>query len=324
MISIATHDQPTITVVALCYNHSRYVIDCLESIRTQTFQDFELIITDDCSSDGSPLIIESWASANGVKYSFIKHSENRGLCRTLNEALALAKGRYLAMVATDDVWLPEKLERQFNELELLPPSVGVLYSDAFQIDENGELLEGMFIASHRKIDFYPQGNVFDSIATANFIPAMSTMVRMECFQKIGNYDESLIFEDWDMWLRISSKFDFCFSDYVSAKYRILQTSMMRTVLAGSNPAKQDTFFRIRAKCLESGVLPLHLAENFKALIWDTAYELYVTGYKGSAERLIRVYRITGNRRALLLGFFSFFGITHHLTKRIRKALDFKA
>lgn len=323
MNSIASCDNPAITVVALCYNHSRYVIECLESIRTQTFQDFELIITDDCSSDGSPSIIEGWASACGLSYSFIKHTKNRGICKTLNEALSLAKGRYLAMVATDDIWQPEKLERQFSEMESFPPSVGVLYSDAYQMDENGVLLDEMFISSHRSLDFYPQGRVLDVIAAGNFIPAMSTLIRMDCFKKIGNYDESLIFEDWDMWLRIASAFEFRFSNYVSAKYRILQTSMVRTVLAGSNPAKQDTFFRIRAKCLESGGLPADLAKRFRSQIWDASYELYVAGYKGSTGRLLRVYRNTGKWRALLLGIFSFFGISHNLTISIRKALGVK-
>jgi glycosyltransferase involved in cell wall biosynthesis len=313
-------NQPAITVVALCYNHSQYVIDCLESIRNQSFRDFELIITDDCSSDASPLIIENWASMCGLSYSFIKHTENQGICKTLNEALSIAKGRYLAMIATDDVWLPMKLECQFNEMECYPPSVGVLYSDAYQINENSEILNGMFIAEHRNISFYPQGDVFELIAAGNFIPAMSTLIRMDCFKKVGTYDEALIFEDWDMWLRIAFHFEFRFSDYISAKYRILQTSMMRTVLSGCSPAKQDTFFRIRAKCLESKRLSNDLAKQFRTQIWDAAYALYVTGYKGSSGRLFRVYKNTGNTRALFLGLIAFLGISHNLVRRIKKAL----
>ena len=63
--------------------------------------------------------------------------KNKGICRSLNEALSVANGKYISMVASDDVWLPDKMERQVEILESQPASVGVLYSDAFQMDEYG-------------------------------------------------------------------------------------------------------------------------------------------------------------------------------------------
>lgn len=320
MIRDSGGDCPAITVIALCFNHERFVLDCLESIRQQTFKSFELIITDDQSSDNSVAVIENWISGCELSCLFIKHSTNRGLCKTLNEALAHAKGRYLAIIATDDVWLPEKLEIQLAEMERCPPTVGVLYSDAYQIDEHGDLIEGMFIASHRPEVGFPEGRILDLLAEGNFIPAMSPLIRMECFRSVGDYDESLVFEDWDMWLRIAARFDYRFSTYASAKYRILQTSMMRTVLSGSNPAKLNTFFRIKTKCIESGGLRSDLAERYRKQIWEIAYELYVLGFKGSAERMMRVYRNTGRKRALLLGVGALLGISHRSAQAIRSTL----
>lgn len=312
--------HPIITIIALCFNHEHYVLECLESIRRQSYQNFELIITDDCSSDKSVSVIEHWILDCGLQCKFIKHTVNHGLCKTLNEALALARGQYLAMIATDDLWLPDKLAVQFKELEQHPSSVGVLYSDAYQIDSNGFPLEGMFIESHRPSMSAPQGHIFDLIASRNFIPAMATLIRMECFQTVGHYDEKLSFEDWDMWLRIATKYEFRFSTYISAKYRILQTSMARTLLVSDNPLKLDTYFRIKVKCIGSGKLGVDNLEKFKTQIWDHAYQLYVMGVTGSVERMIRVYIITGRKRALLLGLGALVGLTHSKTQAIRRKI----
>lgn len=309
--------NPAVTVIALCYNHERYVLDCLESIRQQTFQDFELIVTDDFSQDRSVQLIDDWIRGNFPGGHFIRHTENKGLCKTLNEALRLARGRYVAMIATDDLWLPDKLKIQFAQMEDAPLSVGVVFSDAYQIDSTGQLIDDMFIHAHNPDIGYPEGQLLEILARCNFIPAMSTLIRMECFKNVGLYDESLVFEDWDMWLRIAAIFQFRFSSYVSAKYRILPTSMVRTILIPDNPIKKNTFFRIKAKCLEAGKLGVEISDKYRAEIWDLAYQLYVAGYPGSASRFFRVYRNTGRRRALLLAVTSGLGLGFAQIRKLR-------
>ena len=167
--------QP-ITVIALCFNHAGFVKTCLESIRAQTFQDFQLIVTDDCSRDDSPQLIEEWLELNYPAARFIRHTQNTGLCRTLNEALSHASGRYISMIATDDTWEPDKLQRQFMTFEACPPDVAVLYSDAFQMNESGKRLEKTFMESHGIIGEPPRGEVFSRLADGNFIPAMATLI----------------------------------------------------------------------------------------------------------------------------------------------------
>lgn len=312
--------EVVISVIALCYNHENYVLECLESIRKQTFQKFELIICDDCSVDSSVSIIENWLLTSGLQYNFIKHSSNRGVCKTLNEALKIAKGKYLAMIATDDMWLPEKLHIQLRELDNCPDTVGVLYSDAYQIDKNGFPIEGMFIESHNPLVATPEGNIFDLIATRNFIPAMATLIRMDCYKTVGFYDENLSFEDWDMWLRMALKYKFKYSEYVSAKYRILPTSLARTLLASDNPSKIDTYFRIKIKCIESRKLGVENSKKFKKQIWDHAYQLYLSNEHGTFTRMLKVYRITGRTRALLLGISAALGLTRGKLQTIRSKI----
>ena len=222
-------DVPLVTVFVGCYNQSRFLEECLDSVKRQTYPNLQIIIFDDCSKDNSVAVIDSWLKRHRLDWQFIPHSQNIGICTSLNEVLRLARGKYISMIAADDVWQPDKTSRQVEMMELMPEDVGVLYSDAFQIDENGEMLPQMFIESHRKFVVPPEGFLFDVLWEGNFIPAMTTLIRRDCFTKVGTYDEDLCFEDWDMWMRISRIFRFAYDKTATAKYRVVSTSAFRTM-----------------------------------------------------------------------------------------------
>jgi glycosyltransferase involved in cell wall biosynthesis len=220
--------SPLVTVITLCFNNGRFVIEGLESIRNQTYKNIQHIIIDDCSEDNSVELIDNWIKHNNYPCTFIKHEKNQRICKSMNEALRLSKGKYFCGVA-DDIWFPEKLEKQVELMENLPEDVGVVYSDAYLIDENGNLLPKMFIESYRLFSKMPEGYIFHILLQGNFIPSMAVLIRRACFEKVGYYDENLVYEDWDMWLRISRHYKFVFSPFVSAKYRIVSTSAVRTL-----------------------------------------------------------------------------------------------
>src|SRR3954453_8264920 len=222
--------DPLVRVFVGSYNHSRFVEECLESVRTQTHANLQVIIFDDCSKDNSVAIIHAWLRRHRLDWQFIPHSRNIGICASLNEVLRLARGKYISMIAADDIWMPDKTSRQVQMMEKMPNEIGVLYSDAFQIDENGERLPQMFIEAHRKFAVRPEGFLFDALWEGNFIPAMATLIRHDCFTKAGTYDEDLCFEDWDMWMRISRIFRFAYDNIPAAKYRVDSTSAFRTML----------------------------------------------------------------------------------------------
>ena len=130
-------------------------------------------------------------------------------------------------IAADDAWLPGKLRHQAELMESLPAKVGLVYSDAAQMDEQGNDLPLKFYQDAGRNRFFskmPQGDVQLELWQANFIAPMTTLIRRECFDKVGLYDESLFAEDWDMWLRISRYYEFVFSPEISARYRIVRTS----------------------------------------------------------------------------------------------------
>jgi glycosyltransferase involved in cell wall biosynthesis len=219
---------PLVTVIATCFNHARFVVECLESIRAQTYPNIQLIIADDCSTDGSVPLIRDWLTQTGTVCTLILHDENQGVCRTRNESLAHANGKYVSSLSTDDVWLPHKLAAQVEQMEQLPLRVGVAYGDAARIDAESRALPNTFIAELGIVE-RPEGDLYEALLAHNFIPAGATLVRRECYEEVGPWDESLIYEDWDMWLRIARCYQFAFTPRIGTHYRVHEESLSHTL-----------------------------------------------------------------------------------------------
>ena len=224
-------EYPLVSGIVLSYNHSKYAVECLEGVKAQNYPNLELIVNDDASRDDSAAVIQAWLDRNpAIPHRFLRQEKNLGICGSANQTLMIARGKYISGIAADDVWLPGKLLKQVELMERLPEKVGVVYSDAYQMDEGGKLLEQRFIEAHRHFDLMPEGNLHKILWEGNFIPGMATLVKRDCFERAGLHDETLFFEDWDMWLRIARTFEFAYSDQVSAKYRLVSTSMVRSQL----------------------------------------------------------------------------------------------
>ena len=307
---------PSVTVVALCFNHVRFVIECLESIRCQTYQTFQLIVMDDCSKDGSQQKIEAWLAAHFPDAIFIRHDRNVGICRTLNEALARATGDYISMIATDDVWEPSKIEVQLAAMQAQPARVAVVYSDAKRIDEAGKRLPEDFIAQHRPGFEPPSGQVFAALAHENFIPAMSTLIRRQAMLDAGGYDERLLFEDYDMWLRLARCNDFTFVPGAPARYRLVSTSMVRTSFRDNSPDFAYTMFRICETKLATRLILRAEREHQVRLQWEHAYQLYVLGDRRAGACLWISAARTRKPRVLALACLASLGITRSRAKRL--------
>jgi glycosyltransferase involved in cell wall biosynthesis len=276
-------EVPLVTAIVLCYNHARFVAEALESVRLQTHPRIELIIVDDCSKDSSVKAIEEWILSHRVECVFLKHEKNQGVCASLNDALRHAKGKYVAAFAADDVWLCDKTEAQVSVLEGAPDRLGVVFSDAIQINESGERLPELFIAAHRPMPKIPSGRVFDELWEGNFIPAMTTMVRRECFLRVGNYDETLAYEDWDMWLRLGLDYEFCYCPAPLACYRLVSTSMVRTMM----PRILESSARVNLKMLERRVLNASQRALAGIRLMRYAKSRYYDGLPGADQWLWR-------------------------------------
>jgi glycosyltransferase involved in cell wall biosynthesis len=309
-----------VTVIATCYNHSAFVIESLESIRHQTYSPIQLIITDDHSTDDSDALITEWITRHHVFSTYIRHRTNKGLCRSLNDGLAVAKGKYVALLATDDLWVSDKLEHQVGLMERLPEKVGVLYSDAMQIDEAGTLLPQRFIEAHRTGP-PAEGDIFSHLVERNFIPAMAALIRRSCYDTVGRYDERLCFEDWDMWLRIAQHYHFAFSPTVSAKRRIVSSSMTNTVLQSESREMLKTYFRLTAKLMKSDRLSLAQTSLItRRLVWF-AERMYQRQHSGRTFYLFKAFLADRRSLTLIMGLCSALGVSYPQFQNIRSSMD---
>lgn len=125
--------EPKVTVVMPVYNGSRYLREAIESILAQTYTNFEFLIIDDGSTDGTSAIIQSY---NDPRIRFIRNDRNQGVWKTMNTGLSLARGEYFSRMDSDDIALPVKLERQVAYLEN-KPEVTVISSAIIEISANG-------------------------------------------------------------------------------------------------------------------------------------------------------------------------------------------
>lgn len=307
---------PKIAVIALCYNHARFVKTCLESIRAQSFQDFQLIVSDDGSHDESPALISNWLAQNYPSARFIHHTRNVGLCKTLNEALACARAPYISMVATDDSWEPDKLARQLAVIEECKNEVAMVYSDAFQMNENGERMEKSFLEAHGIDGDPPRGNVFSRLADGNFVPAMATLIRREALYAVGGYDEDLTYEDFDMWLRLANRYHFEFCPGKLANYRLVSTSMIRSLFENPTPAHANTIFLIAQKWLGTGRLTARQRKRWTHRLAQAAYILYRHEDPRAMSRLWRASIATRSFRLGVLALTQTVGLSRSRLKTI--------
>ena len=308
---MAQADNPLVSMIVQCYNQARFVVETLESVKVQTYKPTELIILDDCSSDDSVAVIENWLQENRTECTFIRHQENQGICKSLNEALAAATGKYVAMVASDDVWLPDTIARQVEIMESQPDHVGVLYSDAFQIDEDGNVLPDMFIATHRSLPEMPQGQIFDILLEGNFIPIVTTLTRRSCYDKVGMYDEDLPWEDWDMWMRIACHYSFLYSPVPLAKYRYHAKSFSHSDRAAMLKGSFKTCF----KQLGLGHLNEVQRSWLTGLLLDMSEELYKRSDTELSALLLALWQATRNKRAGWMYRFAKSGVSYRNWQR---------
>lgn len=227
------NNSPLVTIIALCYNQEKYLKETLDSIINQSYKNVELIITDDSSKDNSVNKIKQWIKLNNIKCTFIQNEKNLGICKSLNNAIKLAKGEYLNLIACDDVLFPNKIKNQLEQFINLNNRYSTIVSDCLVIDGESKIIHHSY-GDLQKIRLEKLNFNFMSILKYNPICAPTTMYRRKAILDIGGYDEDLLYEDLDMNLRLSKKFKTYFSDFKDVKYRWVQKSFGKQVKTNSS------------------------------------------------------------------------------------------
>ncbi len=216
---------PLVSVVCLCYNHAPYLEEALDSVFAQTYTSLEVLLVDDGSTDGSRARIEH---LRGKYPALSVHllPQNRGNCAAFNYGLAHAKGKYIVDFATDDRMYPQRIARQVALLEARGERYGVAFSDTDRITPDGRVVgtfyprtpDGQLNVS------VPEGDVYALLVARQQLCATSMLVRRSVLDKLGGYDPSLRYEDYDFWVRSSRICAYAFDPAILTSKRVLPTS----------------------------------------------------------------------------------------------------
>lgn len=222
-----TQPSPRVSIIIPVFNGERFLAASLESVQQQTYRDYEVIVVDDGSTDGTKAIV--LAAGAPVRYV---HQPNRGPAAARNTGIQAARGELFCFLDADDAWVPNKLAIQLEFMDR-HPHIGMIFSDEEEFDERGVQCRSLLATSaffsaltqHAPID-----GAFQKLLEENFIPTSMVMARKSCFESAGVFDVALRGpEDRDMWSRIAAQHSIAFVPPVLGRKRIVASSVSRDV-----------------------------------------------------------------------------------------------
>ncbi|MAF85421.1 MAG: glycosyl transferase family 2 [Dehalococcoidales bacterium] len=201
-----------VSVILPTYNRANMLTEAIDSALNQTFKDFELIIINNYSTDNTESVVKSY---DDKRIRYFKNRNNGLVSVNRNYGIQKSRGEYTAFLDDDDLWLPEKLEKQVKLLDS-NKELGLVYSGSHVIDNKGNLIRHTYFRGIKPC----RGDVFNELLVSNFIPQLTVLVRRETLDKVGKFDTKYkIAQDYDLWLRIAAHYQVDFIDQPLAKYR---------------------------------------------------------------------------------------------------------
>jgi glycosyltransferase involved in cell wall biosynthesis len=201
--------QPLISIVIPSYNGAAFLTEAVDSALNQTYHPTEVIIVDDGSTDDTRSVLERYGDR--IRYVYQK---NRGLAGARNSGIMVSNGSFLAFLDSDDVWFPEKLEKQYPFF-LRDQRIGLVHSDVYDwYPERGE--KAINNCGRHCFD----GDCLSQLYKENRVLPSSVVLKKHCIDSVGVFDEKLrSAEDWDLWIRVARRFLFGYVDEPLVLYR---------------------------------------------------------------------------------------------------------
>lgn len=253
------------------YNKEHFILQAIQSVLRQTFSDFELVVVDDGSTDGSLAIIREVAKTDG-RIKVLTNAANAGSSFTLNKAMNAATGQYICFISSDDVFKPERLERMVDALKGRPDYIA--YTDIFLMDKDGKVIKSSYLGSK---GLPPEGDAY-AYALKEWIQGLATMmIPTSAIQEVGRFDESLSWgEDFDYVLRLTERYKVVLVREPLYGYRKHASSMSALT---SIKSKGEVYCRILESNLERNWGHLDEQTKFRTIrrIQRTAKESHIRG-----------------------------------------------
>jgi len=200
-----------VSVVTPTFNRGRFLPEAVASVLAQTYTDLELIIVDDGSVDDTRKVLEPFLADGRVRYFY---QENQGQSHARNLALEHAAGDFVAFLDSDDLWAPDKLEKQLAVLRA-KPEVDIVHGDEAIIDEQGVVIS---LENMRRFS----GRITRRLLADNSVSITTALVRRRCFNEMGGFDTSVgVADDYELWLRFSARYRYHYEPGIVASYRVM-------------------------------------------------------------------------------------------------------
>lgn len=203
------------------FNRACYIAEAIKSVQDQILDDWELIVVDDGSTDGTESIVRGFVEKDS-RISYFKNEKNIGIAKTRNRGVTLAKADYVAMLDSDDRWAsPDKLIKQLSFLEQ-NKELGIVGTNASFMDENGKVT-----GKHTN---FPTDNagIRQTELYRNILMQSGLLIKKEAIEKAGGYDSKFtICDDHDLWLKIGKNWQFMILPSVDLSYRIHKSGITK-------------------------------------------------------------------------------------------------
>lgn len=220
--------KPLVSIICLCYNHEKYVVESLDSVMNQSYDNIEIILVDDCSQDNSVKEIENWLKKH-PKVLFSKNKTNIGNTKTFNSVFQYSKGKYIVDLATDDILFPNTIELQVSSFEKSKNrKLGIVYGNLERIDNENNHIDYFFNVDEnlKTIKPQPTGDIYKGLLSIeNNVCSVSSMVKRDVYETLNCYDTTLYYEDLDFWIRAARQYEFEYIDEILVKKRVLSGSL---------------------------------------------------------------------------------------------------
>lgn len=258
-----------VSIIVSSYNHEKYIKECLDSIKAQTYPYIQLILADDASPDNSVSVSENWLKDNNYSAKTNFQQKNTGLSTMLNNCLPLVEGQYIKIIAADDFLHPKAIKKCVTELEKLGDEYGMVFTDTYGVDENSNRIPD--IADYDSLGDIDKDIFRKELIKGNRIAALTVLMRKEALIKTGEYKSDFLVEDYFRWLKISALYYIAYIPQKLAYYRIHDSN-----LSSSKKQRIDT---------ETLILQMMFDKegDVKNKINGITQKYYITGEKLSSQ-----------------------------------------
>ena len=217
--------NPLVTIVIPAYNHENFIIEAIESILSQSYDNIDLVIINDGSTDKTNEKIIKLASIckNRFKNFSYTNRENKGLLKTLKEMENSIKGKYFSVLYSDDIFTKDRITKQVKALEE-NEEYAMCYGKMIGIDQDSNIIK------HYKYKHSKSGHIFNKLLNRNFITAPTVMMRTEKFISVGGYDLNYAYDDYPLWLKLAQKNKILFLNEELVFYRTHQNNVSSDII----------------------------------------------------------------------------------------------